>query len=64
MQEGDRSVEFRLGLFGAADGKVNRAQRMIGVWLGLSSRFARSAGEQDDHQTGTEAEEDTRFLHS
>jgi hypothetical protein len=59
MQEGGCSVELHLGLFGAADGKVDRAQGVAGVLLDLASRFAREAPEQDDHQTGDEGQEAT-----
>jgi hypothetical protein len=31
MQEGNRPIELHLGLFGAGDGEVNRAQGMAGV---------------------------------
>jgi hypothetical protein len=58
MQEGDRSIELHLGLFGAGDGKVDRAQRVAGVLLDLGSRFARDAPEHDDHQTDIETKED------
>jgi hypothetical protein len=57
MQEGDRSIELYLGLLGAGDGKVDRAQGVAGVSLDLVSRFARAAPERDDHQTGTEVPE-------
>ncbi len=58
MQESDRSIELHLGLFGAGDGKVNRAQGVTGMLLDLASRFSRAAPKQDDHQTGTEVQED------
>jgi len=65
MQEGDRSIELHLGLFGAGDGKVNRAQAVAGVLIDLASRFAREAPKQDEYQTGSEPKEDrtTYALH-
>jgi hypothetical protein len=59
MQEGDRPVELYLGSFGAGDGKVNGAQGMAGVLLGLASGFARESPKHDNHQTGTEVQDDT-----
>jgi hypothetical protein len=47
MQQGDRPIELRLGLFGAGDGKVNPAQRVAGVLLDLAARFARAAPKQN-----------------
>jgi hypothetical protein len=35
MQERNRPIELHLGLFGAADGEVNRAQGMAGVLRNL-----------------------------
>jgi hypothetical protein len=58
MQEGDRPIELHLGLLGAGDGEANRAQGVAGVLLNLASRFARAAHKQDDHQTGSEVQED------
>jgi hypothetical protein len=39
VQEGDPTTEFRLGLFWAADGKVDRAQRVTAIMLELTSRI-------------------------
>jgi hypothetical protein len=58
MQQGDRPIEFRLGLFGAGDGKVNPAQGVAGVLLDLAARFARAAPKQNSHQTGAQVQED------
>ena len=54
MQQGDRPIEFLLGLFGAGDGKVNPAQRVAGVLLDLAARFARAAPKQNSRQTGAQ----------
>jgi hypothetical protein len=54
MQEGDRAIELHLGLFGARDAKVNRAQGVVGVLLDLASCGARTAPKQDEHQAGSE----------
>jgi hypothetical protein len=58
MQEGDRAIELPLGLFGAGDGKGNRAHGVVGVLLDLAARFAREAPKQDDYQTGSDGQED------
>jgi hypothetical protein len=57
MQEGDRPIKLHLGLFGAVDGKGHRIRGMVGVLLHLISRFAGAASKQDEHQTGTEVQE-------
>jgi hypothetical protein len=46
MQEGNRPIELRLGLLGAGDRKVNRAQGMVSMLLNLASRFACTAHKQ------------------
>jgi hypothetical protein len=62
MQKGDRSIEFRLGLHGATDTKLNRTQTVAHVYLGLAFRFARNAPNDDSHQGGTAIEEDRTRL--
>ena len=57
MQEGDRPIELHLGLFGAGNGKVNRAQGMAGVLVDLASHFAHATPKQDEHHT--EVQDDT-----
>jgi hypothetical protein len=59
MQEGDRPIELHLGLFGARNGKVSRAQGVAGVLVGLASHFAHASPKQDGHHTGTDAQDDT-----
>jgi hypothetical protein len=59
MQEGDRPIELHLGLFGAANGKINLAQGMAVVLEDLASRFAHASPKQDGHHTGTDAQDDT-----
>jgi hypothetical protein len=58
MKEGDRAIELHLGLLGAGDGKVNRAQGVAGVLLDMVSCFTRAAPEQDENQTGNDVRED------
>jgi hypothetical protein len=60
MQEGDRAIELHLGLLGAGDGKVNRAKGVAGVLLDLASCFTCAAPKQDDHQTGSDVQEDRK----
>jgi hypothetical protein len=55
MQEGDSSIEFRLGLFGAGDGKVNLAQRVAGMLL--DAHFACGAPSRNQQQNGTKVED-------
>jgi hypothetical protein len=57
MQQGDRSIEFRLGCFGASNGKVNHAQGVAGVLVNLGSPLARAARKQDKHESGTGVQE-------
>ena len=47
MQEGDRPVKLHLSRLRAADGEVNRAQRVAGVRPDLSGRFGREPSEQE-----------------
>jgi hypothetical protein len=56
MQQGDRTIELHLGVFGAADGKVNRAQGVAGVLL--NPAFHSAAAKQENHQSGSEVQED------
>jgi hypothetical protein len=57
MQEGDSSIEFRLGLFGAGDGKVNLAQRVAGVLHDVAAHFACGAPSRNQQQNGTKVED-------
>src|SRR6185437_14323988 len=61
MQEGDRSIEFHLGPCRAADGKVNRAQRVAGVLPGLTSCYAHAAQPRENHQADCEAHDVARI---
>jgi hypothetical protein len=55
MQEGNGPIELHTGLFSAGDGKVNRAQRVVGMLPVLASRFVRVAQKQDYHQPVSKA---------
>jgi len=48
-----------LGLFGAGNGKVNRAQAMAGVLVDPASHFAHATPKQDDHHPDTAIQDDT-----
>jgi hypothetical protein len=55
MQEGNRSIEFNLGLVRATDAKVDRTQRVPAVLLSLGASLDRA-----DHHQG---EDDKSQLH-
>jgi hypothetical protein len=46
MEEGDRSIEFRLRPFRAAHGEADRAQVVAGMLRSLTARFARTGHDQ------------------
>jgi hypothetical protein len=65
MQEGGRSIELDLGLFGAGDRKVNPAQVVAGMVFDWTPRFARASPKQNSNQTGTQEHGDgtTTIIH-
>ena len=60
MQERNRSVELSSGLFRTGDGKVNHAQRVVGMLMNLASRLARVARKQDEDQTYSQTTKDLK----
>ena len=54
MQEGDSQIELLLSLLRAGDGKVDDAQGVVGMLLGLALRFVRAALKQNEHQANYE----------
>jgi hypothetical protein len=58
MQQGDRTIELHLGVFGTGDGKVNCAHGVAGMLLNPASRSTCAAAKQEDHQSGSEVQED------
>jgi hypothetical protein len=62
VKQGDRAIELDLGLFGAGDGEVNRAQGVLGVTLHLPARLDCSDTDQDHHEHPLEARMEDRLV--